>query len=165
MKVQFLHVLHHFSFFSTNKISRFSLFSKKKTILSSLLIGVTITAFCKSETVKPLTLAETEKDTIMTTVEEPPKFPGGYDALKNFIAENIQYPETARNSGISGIVYVSFVVEKDGSIGDIMVLKSIGGGCDEEAVRVIKLMPNWMPGKQKGQNVRTKFTIPINFNL
>jgi len=130
-----------------------------------LLIGVMITAFCKSETAKSSTLAETGEDMIMTTVEEPPKFPGGYDALKNFMAENIKYPETARNSSISGVVYVSFVVEKNGSIGDVMVLKSIGGGCDEEAVRVIKLMPNWIPGKQKGQNVRTKFTIPINFNL
>lgn len=136
----------------------FLLFLKKKIIFSCLLIGVMTTTFCKSETVKPLT-----KDTIMATVEEPPKFPGGYDALKNFIAKNIKYPEIAGNSTVSGVVYVSFVVEKDGSIGDVMVLKSIGGGCDEEAVRVIKSMPNWTPGKQKGQNVRTKFTIPINF--
>ena len=78
---------------------------------------------------------------------------------------NIKYPEVARTSGITGTVYVQFVVEKDGSISDVKVVRGIGGGCDEEAVRVVKSMPRWKPGKQRGQPVRVYFTLPIEFKL
>jgi protein TonB len=102
---------------------------------------------------------------IFTFVEEYPEFPGGDKALKEYIVNNIRYPEVARQSGISGIVYVQFVVEKDGSISDVKVLRGIGGGCDEEAMRVVKSMPKWKPGKQRGQPVRVYFTLPIEFKL
>jgi len=102
---------------------------------------------------------------IFTFVEEYPEFPGGDKALREYILNNIKYPEVARTSGITGTVYVQFVVEKDGSISDVKVVRGIGGGCDEEAVRVVKSMPRWKPGKQKGQPVRVYFTLPIEFKL
>ncbi len=102
---------------------------------------------------------------IFTFVEEYPEFPGGDKALREYILNNIKYPEVARTSGITGTVYVQFVVEKDGSISDVKVVRGIGGGCDEEAVRVVKSMPRWKPGKQRGQPVRVYFTLPIEFKL
>ena len=102
---------------------------------------------------------------IFTFVEEYPEFPGGDRALREYVLNNIKYPEVARTSGITGTVYVQFVVEKDGSISDVKVVRGIGGGCDEEAVRVVKSMPKWKPGKQRGQPVRVYFTLPIEFKL
>ena len=102
---------------------------------------------------------------IFTFVEEYPEFPGGDKALREYILNTIKYPEVARTSGITGTVYVQFVVEKDGSISDVKVVRGIGGGCDEEAVRVVKSMPRWKPGKQRGQPVRVYFTLPIEFKL
>ncbi len=102
---------------------------------------------------------------IFTFVEDYPEFPGGDKALREYILNNIKYPEVARTSGITGTVYVQFVVEKDGSISDVKVVRGIGGGCDEEAVRVVKSMPRWKPGKQRGQPVRVYFTLPIEFKL
>ncbi|HNQ20779.1 MAG TPA: energy transducer TonB [Bacteroidales bacterium] len=102
---------------------------------------------------------------IFTFVEEYPEFPGGDKALREYILNNIKYPEVARTSGITGTVYVQFVVEKDGSISDVKVVRGIGGGCDEEAGRVVKSMPRWKPGKQRGQPVRVYFTLPIEFKL
>lgn len=97
--------------------------------------------------------------------EDMPEFPGGNQAMYKYLSENIKYPTMAMESGISGRVYVSFIVEKDGSISDVKVMRGIGGGCDKEAVRVVKNMPKWTPGKQKGKAVRVKFTLPINFKL
>jgi len=102
---------------------------------------------------------------IFTFVEEYPEFPGGDKALREYILNNIKYPEVARTSGITGTVYVQFVVEKDGSISDVKVVRGIGGGCDEDAVRVVKSMPKWKPGKQRGRPVRVYFTLPIEFKL
>ena len=98
-------------------------------------------------------------------VEESPKYIGGDEARIKFLQNNIQYPEKAREVGISGTIIVTFVVEKDGSLTDIRILRGIGGGCDEEAVRVIKLMPNWNPGKQRGKAVRVQFNMPVKFTL
>ena len=105
------------------------------------------------------------EEKIFTFVEEYPEFPGGDKALREFILNNLNYPEIARKTGITGTVYVQFVVEKDGSISDVKVVRGIGGGCDEEAVRVVKSMPRWKPGKQRGQPVRVYFTLPIEFKL
>ncbi len=105
------------------------------------------------------------EDEIFTFVEEYPEFPGGDKALREFILNNLNYPEIARKSGITGTVYVQFVVEKDGSISDVKVVRGIGGGCDEEAVRVVKSMPKWKPGKQRGMPVRVYFTLPIELKL
>lgn len=102
---------------------------------------------------------------IFTVVEESPAFPGGDAARIKFLQENIKYPQIARESSIQGTVYVTFVVERNGNVTDVRVLRGIGGGCDEEAVRVIKAMPNWSPGKQRGKPVRVQFNMPIKFTL
>lgn len=108
---------------------------------------------------------EEEKTPIFTVVEEMPGFPGGEEARLKFLQDNIQYPQVAKESGISGTVYVSFVVDSKGRVTDAKVLRGIGGGCDDEALRVIKLMPPWNPGKQAGKPVRVQFTMPIRFTL
>ena len=109
--------------------------------------------------------ATANADTVYTIVDQMPQFPGGEQALMDFVSKNVKYPEEAKNKNIAGRVFVSFVVEKDGSINEVKVLRGIGGGCDEEAVRVIKSMPKWKPGKQKGQPVRVNFQMPFVFKL
>jgi protein TonB len=102
---------------------------------------------------------------IFTVVESMPEFPGGQAKMMEFIAQNIKYPAMARESGIQGRVFVNFVVEPDGSVSNVKVLRGIGGGCDEEAVRVVKSMPNWTPGRQRGKAVRVSFNLPVRFTL
>ncbi|MBR1769376.1 MAG: energy transducer TonB [Bacteroidales bacterium] len=102
---------------------------------------------------------------IFTVVEQTSEFPGGYNEMQKFIASNIKYPSQARETGTQGTVYVTFVVERDGSITDIKVLRDIGSGCGEEAIRVVKLMPKWKPAKQRGKAVRQQFNLPVKFVL
>ncbi len=102
---------------------------------------------------------------IFMVVEQMPAFPGGQGALMKYLAEHIKYPELAKESGIQGRVFINFVVEPDGSIDQVKVLRGIGGGCDEEAVRVVKSMPRWIPGKQRGKPVRVSFNLPVKFAL
>jgi protein TonB len=105
------------------------------------------------------------EEEIFIVVEDPPSFPGGDEARIRFLSENIRYPQMARESGIQGTVFVTFVVERDGSVTDVRVLRGIGGGCDEEAIRVIRAMPRWNAGKQRGRPVRVQFNMPIRFTL
>ena len=100
-----------------------------------------------------------------TIVEEMPQFPGGDSKRFAFFSQNLDYPQLAVENGIEGAVYVSFVVRSDGEITDSKVLRGIGGGCDEEALRVISAMPRWTPGKQNGKNVDVLFNLPICFSL
>jgi protein TonB len=102
---------------------------------------------------------------IFTVVEESPMFPGGDEARMKFLRDNIKYPQMARESGIQGTVFVTFVVEPNGNITNIQILRGIGGGCDEEALRVVRQMPRWQPGKQRGKAVRVQFNMPIRFVL
>lgn len=102
---------------------------------------------------------------IFTIVEEQPSFPGGEAALMEYLGKNISYPPMAKESGIQGTVFVTFVVEPNGSVTNVKILRGIGGGCDEEAVRVVKNMPAWKPGKQRGKPVRVQFNLPIKFVL
>ena len=113
----------------------------------------------------PVQVLNTDNDTVFQIVEQMPQFPGGEQALMEFVAKSVVYPEEAKEKNISGRVFVSFVVEKDGSVSNVKVLRGIGGGCDEEAVRVIKSMPKWQPGKMKGEPVRVSYQIPFNFKL
>lgn len=106
-----------------------------------------------------------EEEQIFTIVEEMPSFPGGEAELFKFLGKNIKYPQMASDAGISGVVYVTFVVDKDGKIRDVKVLRGIGGGCDEEAIRVVKSMPAWKPGKQRGKAVTVQYNLPIRFTL
>ena len=102
---------------------------------------------------------------IFTIVEEMPEFPGGMQKLADYLAKNIKYPQMARESGIQGRVFVNFVVEPDGHVSNVNVMRSLGGGCDEEAMRVVKAMPKWKPGKQRGKAVRVSYILPVNFKL
>lgn len=102
---------------------------------------------------------------VYTVVEKMPSYPGGDDARVQFMVGNIKYPETAVKNKVMGTVYVTFVIKADGSISDVKVLRGIGSGCDEEAVRVIKLMPKWNPGMEKGKPVDVQFNLPIKFTL
>jgi TonB family protein len=108
---------------------------------------------------------EQPKDSVYTVVEDMPTYPGGDEARIKFIIENIKYPQAAREKGIQGTVFVSFVIEIDGAVADVKVVRGVGGGCDEEAMRVVKLMPKWTPGKQSGKVVRVAFNMPIKFAL
>lgn len=106
-----------------------------------------------------------EDNTAFITVEVQPSFMGGNSEMYKFLGKNLKYPTAAQRANIQGKVFLSFIVEKDGSITDIETMKGIGFGCDEEAMRVVKLMPKWIAGKQNGRNVRVKFTIPVFFRL
>ena len=106
-----------------------------------------------------------EEVQIFMVVESMPEFPGGETSLYKYLAENIKYPQMAKESGIQGRVFVTFVVERDGSVTDVRVLRGIGGGCDEEAIRVVKSMPRWTPGKQRGKSVRVQYNLPVKFTL
>ncbi len=108
---------------------------------------------------------EVDEDVIFTVVEDQPQFPGGEEARQKFLEDNLRYPQMAREAGIQGTVFVTFVVETDGSVTDVQILRGIGGGCDQEAVRVVQMMPRWEPGRQRGQPVRVQFNMPIRFRL
>lgn len=106
-----------------------------------------------------------EEAQIFMVVESMPEYPGGEPALYKYLAENIKYPQMAKESGIQGRVFVTFVVERNGSVTDVRVLRGIGGGCDEEAIRVVNNMPKWTPGKQRGKSVRVQYNLPVKFTL
>lgn len=116
---------------------------------------------------KPKTTAAAVDTTTYTVVmiEQQPTFPDGEAALFKYFANNLKYPAMARESSIEGTVYVQFTIAKDGSITGTKVLRGIGGGCNEEAIRVINAMPNWKPGRQQGNAVKVKYTLPIKFRL
>lgn len=102
---------------------------------------------------------------IYQIVEKMPEFPGKEEALMKYIGENIKYPQAARDAGIEGRVFVGFVIEPDGSVTNVKLIRGIGGGCDEEAMRVIKSLPKWKPGTQKGKAVRVSYQVPVLFKL
>lgn len=120
------------------------------------------------EIAPPVEVKEEEEpeDVIFYVVESMPEFPGGTQAMYKYIGENLKYPVIAQENGIQGRVVCQFTVNKDGSLVDIEVVRSAGDpSLDKEAVRVIKSMPKWKPGKQRNQPVRVKFTLPVNFKL
>ncbi|MEN7547907.1 energy transducer TonB [Rapidithrix thailandica] len=108
---------------------------------------------------------ETVSNEIFTIVEESAAPKGGMQAFYQYVAKNMKYPSQARRMGIEGKVFVQFVVDKDGTITDVKAIRGIGGGADEEAVRVVKNADKWTPGKQRGRPVRQRIVIPINFKL
>ena len=124
-----------------------------------------------------LTLSSCEKDDddiddpepvteiVDETVDQMASYPGGTPALMDFLKENIKYPEQAEREGIEGRVVAGFIVEKDGSVSNIEILKSVHPLLDAEVIRVLSLMPNWIPGRQNGQPVRVKYSLPITFRL
>lgn len=102
---------------------------------------------------------------VFDVVEQMPSFPGGPSALMKYLSENVRYPVVAQENGVQGRVVVSFVVEKDGHITDVKVVRSVDPTLDKEAARVVKSMPNWIPGKQNGSAVRVKYNVPVSFKL
>ena len=104
-------------------------------------------------------------DKAYEVVEQMPTFKGGDAALMKYLSENIKYPETAEKAGEQGRVVVNFIVEKDGAVSNVKVVRSVTPTLDAEAVRVIKAMPKWVPGKQDGKFVRVKYNVPVSFRL
>ena len=104
-------------------------------------------------------------DEIYTVIEVAPEFPGGVDSMYAFISRNIKYPEEALKNNVSGNVYVTFVVEKDGQITSTRLLRDIGAGCGQEALRVVRSMPKWKPGTSQGKPKRVQFNLPLVFTL
>jgi len=116
----------------------------------------------------PLPNASEEEEEIFMIVEQMPEFPGGTKALFKFLGRTLKYPPMARENGIEGTVYVSFVVEKDGKIGKVKVKRGLpggGAGCDDEALKAVKAMPRWKAGRQRGERVRVSYMLPIKFKL
>ena len=108
---------------------------------------------------------QVEENKVFDVVEQMPSFPGGMGALMSWLSQNIKYPVIAAENGVQGRVIVQFVVEKDGSITDVKVAKSVDPSLDKEAARVVSAMPKWTPGKQNGSAVRVKYTVPVTFKL
>jgi protein TonB len=106
-----------------------------------------------------------KKPEVYSYVEQMPSFPGGEEKLFQYLNDNMKYPSMARETNIQGKVFVNFVVDEEGKISNVKVLRGIGAGCDEEAVRVVKAMPNWKPGKQNGRAVPVSYNLPIQFKL
>jgi protein TonB len=102
---------------------------------------------------------------IFTIVEEMPTFPGGEDKMIEYIAKNTKYPPVARENDIKGRVFVNFYIDKEGKVQGVKLIRGIGGGCDEEALRVVRSMPPWKPGKQNGRPVNVYYNLPVNFTL
>ena len=136
----------------------------KKTIFYFLCIAFTLVA--------PMALAQDvmgpdeEEEPVYIVVDQMPEFPGGRQALFDFISTNVVYPTVARENGIEGKAIVQFVVEKDGSITHIEVVRTAGDpSLDKEAIRVVRAMPKWLPGKHRGKLLRVKYTVPFHFRL
>ena len=130
--------------------------------MKKVIVLFALAVFCSISIVAQ---TEVEDDAIFVVVENNPEFPGGSDSLYAYIARNIKYPETAKKEKIEGRVFVTFVIEKDGQVSSAKILRDIGGGCGEEAIRVVKNMPKWKPGTQRGNPVRFQFNLPVSFLL
>ena len=134
----------------------------KRLILMSLMAICCLTTVLAQKTVVS---QKDQKEEPYNVVEDMPAFPGGMEAMIQFLSSNIQYPADAQKQKVDGRVLVNFVVEKDGSITEVKVVKPTFPSLDAEAIRVVKAMPKWKPGYQRGQAVRVQFTMPINFSL
>jgi protein TonB len=128
-------------------------------------VDVKETTVIKEVVIADVPVVVEKVDEIFDVVETQPSPPGGMSAWNKYLSDNLKYPTQARRMGVEGRVIVVFVVNTDGSIQDVEVLRGIGGGCDEEAVRVVKGAPKWEPGKQRGRPVRTRMRLPIRFKL
>ncbi len=127
--------------------------------------GNTNTEQVLTEVTTPTEVGEVVEDKIFTFVEQQPSFPGGEGELQKFLKKNIKYPPAALRNGLEGLVVVQFVVNKEGEISDVQVVKKLGGGTDEEAARVAKLLPKFTPARQNGRPVSFRYTLPVRFGL
>ena len=136
---------------------------KQNEVGSENIVGTGEVVF--EEPVAEVAKEEVSEDVIFTVVEQPAEFPGGLEAMAKFLQKNMKYPAIARRMGTEGSVFVSFVVDRSGTISDIAVVKGISAECDKEAVRVVGMMPPWKPGKQNGKAVKSRFVLPVKFKL
>ena len=132
----------------------------KKFIIMALMAVFGLTTVSAQKTV-----VAKKNQKVFDIVEQMPEYPGGQAALFEFICKNVKYPDDAVKKKVEGKVFVTFVVDTDGKITDVSLMRKVFPSLDAEAVRVISAMPNWIPGKQKGQVVRVKYTVPIMFRL
>lgn len=133
-----------------------------KPIQTILTLSIILCGLCqksKAENITP------DGDDVYIIVENMPTFPGGDEALRNFVANNIQYPDEARAKHIQGRVFVCFVIGLTGAVQDVKIARSVHPLIDAEAIRVVKSMPKWTPGQHRGKTVKVSYTIPINFSL
>ena len=142
----------------------------KAAIVAGLSVGLLGTSQLavaqQPDTLRMDTIEKVAEDVeIFGMVEEMPSFPGGEVKLVEYIAKNLNYPQEAIEKGIEGRVFVGFIIDVDGSVTDVVLLRGNGGGCDEEAIRVIKSLPKWRPAKQNGVFSRVSYQIPVNFKL
>ena len=155
-----------------SRIKMISKIKSKKIAITKILLGfvlafslVSVFAFENYEATKSSLNSAQQQEKVYLEVEQMPEFPGGDLALRQFIANSIKYPDEAVKKGIQGKVFVEFVVGKDGVVKDVKVAKSVDTALDAEAIKVVKSMPKWTPGMEKGKQVAVQYTIPINFNL
>lgn len=132
----------------------------KKFIIMALMAVFGLTTVSAQKTV-----VAQKNQKVFDIVEQMPEYPGGQAALFEYLSKNIKYPADAEKKKVEGKVFVTFVVDTDGKITDVSLMRKVFPSLDAEAVRVISAMPNWIPGKQKGQVVRVKYTVPIMFRL
>ena len=132
----------------------------KKFIIMALMAVFGLTTVSAQKTV-----VAKKNQKVFDVVEQMPEYPGGQAALFEYLSKNIEYPADAEKKKVEGKVFVTFVVDSDGKITDVSLLKKVFPSLDAEAIRVISAMPNWIPGRQKGQAVRVKYTVPIMFRL
>jgi protein TonB len=148
----------------------------RKIILVTIIIVNSFAAVAQSEKQSPSDSTNTYQPVVginpvpmpgivYTSIDEMPQFPGGMPALMDYLGASIQYPEKARKDDIQGKVVVKFVVCENGTLCNEEIVRSVGGGCDEEVIRVVKAMPNWKPGKQNGKAVKVYYTLPVSFRF
>ena len=169
MKKSSIKILYRLFAFLSDKTNGFAPFVKYKLTLGALLIGfgacsaldnkIHSTEINANENENKQ--AQRQEAVFCYVIEIQPEFSGGDQARIDFIQKNLRYPET--DSVIQGRVILNFIVEKDGTLNDITVIRSLAPEFDKEAVRIMELMPKWIPGKQLGENIRVRFTLPINF--
>ena len=137
----------------------------RKLILLIQILFSTLQFISQVETVTNSDIKEDSNEEIFSVVEEQPQFPGGMEKLLEFLITNIKYPDLAVKQGIQGKVFVAFIVNKTGKIRDAKIVRGVHESLDKEALRVISIMPNWTPGKQNGEAINCRFTLPISFKI
>ncbi len=138
-------------------------FIQKSVVMAVMVFGVTV-SYAQTENDSSVKYID-DSYQVFQVVEHSAVFSGGFAEMNKFLADNIKYPEQAVKDSVQGKVMLSFVVETDGSISDVKILRGLSEECDAEAVRVIKSMPKWEPAKNKGKKVRQEFVLPVTFNL
>lgn len=140
---------------------------KNQTVLKHLVLLAFVFAVSSFDTqlFAQTKVKSKEKEQVFTLAEEMPVFPGGEEAMVKYIAINTKYPEAAQKEGVSGRVFIEFIIDKNGKVTDAEVKRGVRKDLDDEALRVINSMPDWAPGKHSGKNVAVRFTIPVNYKL